>query len=80
MDANKMKQITRRPLSVQETALTMGLLSELALKLIYNAGEIGASEISRQICLPFAGVMQPVLEVLDREELVNIIGTGGFGE
>jgi len=70
----------RRPLSLQDTGLGMGLLSELAVKLIYNAGEISTSDICRELCLPFTGVMQEVLELLDREELVNIVGAEGFGE
>jgi predicted ATPase with chaperone activity len=69
-----------RPRSIQETGLTMGLLSELAIKLIYNAGEIGANEICEELRLPFANVVQLVLELLDREEMVNIIGAEGFGE
>ncbi len=80
MNETQRDQILQRPLSIQETGLTTGLLSELALKLIYNTGEMGANEISRQLCLPFSGVVQPVLEQLDREELVNITGAGGFGE
>jgi len=79
MNKVQRQQILRCPLSIQETGLTMGILSELALKILYGAGEIGASEISRELHLPFAGVAQPVLEQLDREELVNIIGAAGFG-
>jgi predicted ATPase with chaperone activity len=80
MNEIEREQILRRPLSIQETGLTIGLLSELALKFIYNVGEMGANEISREMGLPFAGVLQPVLQLLDREELVNITGAGGFGE
>jgi predicted ATPase with chaperone activity len=74
------EQMLRRPLSVRDTGLTMGLLSELALKLIYSTGEIGAGEICSELCLSFTGVVQRVLELLDREELVNIVGAEGFGE
>ncbi len=69
----------RRPGSIQETGLTMGLLSELAIKLAYAAGEIGASEICDELKLPFTGVTERILEILDREELVNIVGAEGFG-
>ncbi len=68
-----------RPSSIQETGLTMGLLSELAIKLIYAAGEIAATEICDELKLPFIGVVERVLEMLDREELVNIVGSEGFG-
>jgi energy-coupling factor transporter ATP-binding protein EcfA2 len=80
MNETQSGQILQRPLSIQETGLTIGLLTELALKFIYNVGEMGASEINREMGLPFAGVVQPVLQLLDREELVNIIGAEGFGE
>jgi energy-coupling factor transporter ATP-binding protein EcfA2 len=80
MNDQQHQEFLSRPLSVKETGLTMSVLSELAIKLIYNIGEIGASEISRELCLPFAGVIQFVLELLDREEMVNIIGAEGFGE
>jgi predicted ATPase with chaperone activity len=80
MNDPQRQQLLTRPLSIKETGLTMAVLSELALKLIYNVGEIGASEISRELHLPFSGVIQFVLEQLDREEMVNIIGAKGFGE
>jgi predicted ATPase with chaperone activity len=80
MDGVTRAQLLQRPLTVTDTGLTMGLLGELALKLIHNAGEIDATEISSQMCLPFAGVVRPVLEQLDREELVNVVGAQGFFE
>jgi len=70
---------TKRPDSIQETGLTTGLLSELAIKLIYATGEIGATEICDTLKLPFIGVTERIMEILDREELVNIIGADGFG-
>ncbi len=73
------QQILRRPLTLADTGLTLSALSELTLKLIHIVGEIGASEISHELRLPFAGILQRVLELLDREELVNIVGSGGFG-
>jgi predicted ATPase with chaperone activity len=69
----------KRPGSIQDTGLTTGFLSELAIKLVYAAGEIGAAEICNGLKLPFTGVTERVLEFLDREELVNIIGAEGFG-
>jgi hypothetical protein len=59
--------------------LPTGLLTELALKLIYAAGEIDATEISRELRLPFIGITERILEFLDREELVNVVGAEGFG-
>lgn len=80
MSKTERRRILKRPLSIQESGLSTGVLAELALKLIYNIGEIGASEISRGLRLPFSGVIQPVLQLPDREELVNITGSNGSGE
>ena len=60
--------------------MSLGVLTELALKFIYNMGELGANDLSAEMHLPFSGVVQGVLQLLDREELVNITGSGGFGE
>ncbi len=80
MNETPRQQILKRPRSIEETGLTMSLLGELALKLIYNADEIAAGEISRQLHLPFANVVQPVLEMLKRQQLINVIGVAGVGE
>jgi predicted ATPase with chaperone activity len=80
MDTARRQEILRRPTSIRETGLTVGLLSDLAIKLIYSAGEIGANEICGELGLPFGNVVQLILELLDREEMVNIIGATGFGE
>ncbi len=69
----------KRTSSIVETGLSMGLLSELAIKLIYAAGEIGVPDLCDALKLPFIGVTDRVLELLDREELVNIVGSEGFG-
>ena len=58
----------------------MGFLSDLVLKTVYYAGEISANDISRDMALPFVGVLDGVLEFLKREELVGIIGSKGIGE
>ncbi len=72
-------QALKRPRSIKETGLSLGLLAELAIKLIYAAGELGAPEICQELKLPFNGVTERVLELLDREALVNIVGSEGFG-
>lgn len=80
MNETQGQQILKRPLSIEETGLTMSLLGELALKLIHNAGEIEAGEISRQLHLSFANVVESILEMLKRQQLINVIGTAGPGE
>ncbi len=68
------------PRNIEETGLHMGFLADLVLKIVYYAGEISASQIAKETALPFAGVLDGVLEFLKREELVGIIGASGFGE
>lgn len=69
----------RRPTSIKDTGLNLGLLTELAIKVIYAAGEIEVADLCDELRLPFIGVTESVLELLDREELVNIVGSEGFG-
>lgn len=66
------------PQSIHETGLSAGLLAELALKTIYLQGEIAGLTLARMLCLPFVGVLQNVLESLDREQLTNVTGSTGF--
>jgi len=65
------------PQSIADTGLTVGLLSDLVLKTIYLQGESSANMLAKTLCLPFAGVIQIVLEGLDREQLVSTT-SGGF--
>jgi hypothetical protein len=68
------------PKSVEDMGLTMGFLADLTLKLTYYKSEMSSVEIAAELCLPFVGVMERVLEFLKREELVEISGSKGFGE
>jgi hypothetical protein len=68
------------PQSMEETGLPMGLLADLTLKLAYYKSDMSSVEISSQLCLPFVGTMEHVLDFLKREELVEISGSKGFGE
>lgn len=66
--------------SVEDTGLGMGLLADLILKVMYFEGYISGYEIAETVRLPFAGVIDQVLEFLKREQLCEVKGTGGFGE
>ncbi len=68
------------PRSVEETGLGMGFLTDLAIKIMYFEGNITAAQIAEEIKLPYAGVMDQVLEFLKREKLCEVKGTGGFAE
>lgn len=68
------------PRSIDETGLNLGFLTELVLKIMYFEGYLSGSQIADRIKLPFAGVVDQVLEFLKREQLAEVKGSGGFGE
>jgi hypothetical protein len=62
-----------RPTSVAETDLDAGLLQELALKVIVNAGgTISAPAVSAQLRLPLNGVLDELLTALRRDGLIEV--------
>jgi hypothetical protein len=70
----------KRPATIAETGLGMGMVSDLAIKSIYYSGELTGAQLAQTLKLPYRGVVQPILEFLDREELVGISGGTGTSE
>jgi len=68
------------PTSIKETGLTLGFLTDLALKIMYFEGNISGHELSERMRLPYPGVVDQVLEFLKREQLCEVKGAGGFAE
>jgi len=68
------------PRSVEETGLSLGFLTDLALKMLYFEGYLSGYELAEQMKLPYAGVVDQVLEFLKREKLCEVKGAGGFAE
>jgi len=69
------------PKSVEETGLGLGFLADLAIKIMYFGGYISGYEIAEAMKLPFAGVVDEVLEFLKREQFCEVKGAaGGLGE
>jgi predicted ATPase with chaperone activity len=70
------------PRSVEDTGLSAAFLSNLALKVMYTRGFLAGHEIADALKLPFANVMDLVLEFLRREHLTEVKGSSksGFGE
>ena len=64
------------PRSLEETGLNLGLVADLALKMLYFEGYMQASKLADSLCLPFSGVIDSVLEFIKRERLVEIKGSG----
>jgi predicted ATPase with chaperone activity len=68
-----------QPATIAATGIDSGLILDLTLKTIYYAGRPSARSICERVCLPFA-IMEEVLEFLRREELIEIVGSGGIME
>lgn len=71
------------PRSLEETGLSLGLLSDLALKIFYYESYLSGRDLGVRMGLPFANVVSVVLEFLRREQLCEVrsaTGRGGFSE
>lgn len=60
--------------SIEDTGLTKLSLGDHVLKLLYYGGDLTGSEISERIRLPYAGVIDSVLELLRREKHIEVKG------
>jgi len=72
--------LAREPNSVEQTGLDVSLISDLILKFIYFKNQITGQAISDEICLPFFNVVDRAINLLKREELIEVGGSQGFGE
>jgi predicted ATPase with chaperone activity len=61
--------------SVRDTGLNYGLLSDLALKIMYFRGLVTGAEIAQEMCLPFQPVVRPLLDFLKREQMCEVRGS-----
>lgn len=66
--------------SIADTGLNIFYLADLVLKVLYFSGFKTGYGIAEEIRLPYAGVVDQVMEFLKRERLVEVRGSGGFGE
>ncbi len=68
------------PKSVKDTGLSLALLTDLAIKIMYFEGSISGYELANRMRLPYPGVVEQVLEFIKREKFCEVTGTGGYGE
>jgi hypothetical protein len=68
------------PRNVDDTGLSMGLLIDLVLKVMYFEGYLSGADIAGRLKLPFGGVIDRVLEFIKRERMCEVRGAGGIGE
>jgi energy-coupling factor transporter ATP-binding protein EcfA2 len=65
--------------SLEDTGLTHGFLSDMAIKVLYFRGQATGFEIADQLRLPFQGVVGLIMEFLKREQMCEVKGSGGLG-
>jgi predicted ATPase with chaperone activity len=66
---------------IEDTGLNPLWLQDLALKVLYFQGYLSGFKIAEEICLPFAGVVDQILESLKREKFVEVKSSQvGLGE
>ncbi|HZD57093.1 MAG TPA: ATP-binding protein, partial [Anaerolineales bacterium] len=66
---------------VEDTGLSPLWLQDLALKILYFQGYLTGFKLAEEIALPFAGVMEQILDTLKREKFVEVkTSQMGLGE
>src|SRR3972149_717699 len=65
---------------VEDTGLSQLWLQDLALKTLYFRGSLTGFNVAEAMALPFAGLVDQILEALKREKFVEVKTQVGFGE
>lgn len=74
-------RFTPPPVSrVEDTGLSELWLQDLALKILYFRGYLTGFNVAEAMTLPFAGLVDQILESLKREKYVEVKTQVGFGE
>jgi predicted ATPase with chaperone activity len=71
----KPKSVTK----VEDTGLSQLWLQDLALKILYFQGYMSGFKVAEEIALPFAGVVDQILDALKREKFVEVKSTQQMG-
>jgi predicted ATPase with chaperone activity len=68
------------PQTAADTGLPASFIQDLALKIIYFAGEMQAHTIAEEMRLPHANLVENALTFLVKEEFCQITGATGYSE
>ena len=71
-----MRLVGRQPETVEETRIPINLLEDLALKILYLAGELSLEELGRRMQL-HPGVINEIFTHLRKGQLVEVVGMVG---
>jgi hypothetical protein len=69
-----------RPESIEETGLQRPFLTDLVLRILYQANEIMGSTLAERTAIPFIGVLSPILESLRHDQEIEVKGQRGVGD
>jgi MoxR-like ATPase len=75
-------QFVPPPISkLEDTGLSLLWLQDLTLKIFYYQGYLSGFKVAEEIALPFAGIVDQILETLKREKLLEVKSSQmGLGE
>jgi predicted ATPase with chaperone activity len=65
--------------TLNDTGLSRQYIADMALKALYFQGEMHGHEIAEQLHLPFNGIVDEIMAMIKREQLVDISGQRGIG-
>jgi len=65
---------------IADTGLSQLWLQDLALKILYFSGYMTGFKVAEAMMLPYAGLVDQILEALKREKFVEVKTQVGFGE
>jgi predicted ATPase with chaperone activity len=71
-----MRFVGHQPETVEETGVPINLLQDLALKILYLAGELSLQELGRRMQL-HPGVIEEIFEHIRKEHLIEVVGMVG---
>jgi predicted ATPase with chaperone activity len=66
------------PATLQEAGLSLDLVTQLALKTLFFAGELSGADLAKRLGVPF-GVVEPALEFLKVQRRCEIVGSAIAG-
>ena len=67
------------PRSIAETGLTTSFLTGLTLKHLYSDADSSGLDVAHSMRLPWRGVVEPILDSLVEDQLIELHGGRGFG-
>lgn len=70
----------RRPESIEDTGLTRPFITDLILRILYQANELMGATLAERTAIPFVGVLAPILEGLRHDQEVEVKGQRGVGD